>query len=257
MKISELSKKTGISQRMLRYFEHEGLLDPLRTTAAYREYESSDETQVLEIREWQRLGLTLKEIKKLKSDPASTDEILSPVLYREREAFVLKERALRDLRERLLGRKSAHFPFRVAHPIPHIDKVRSHMETLGWKSTHLSYFLFSTWRDDVKLGVAMFGEMILRSAFYLLATEEAEQATTLDRLMFDFCGAARSQWPNFDACPPKEIEDIDLGDFFAPHDIVICLKFDSEKDKGLTIVLPYQALFALAKGGFAEASFLK
>jgi DNA-binding transcriptional MerR regulator len=257
MKISELSKKTGVSQRMLRYFEQEGLLDPLRSAADYREYESSDEEQVLEIREWQRLGLTLKEVKKLKSEPVSIDQVLEPVLYREREAFIQKERALRELRRRLLGRKSPYFPFRVAHPIPHVEKVLCHMENLGWKKAGFSYFLFSAWRDEAKVGIAMFGEIILRSAFYLLVADAAGQAPALDRLMSDFCDAARSQWANFDGCPPTEIAGADLGDFFGPHDIVFCLKFDSERDKNLTILLPYQAIFALAKGAFADSSFLK
>lgn len=263
MKISELSKKTGISQRMLRYFEQEELLDPMRTTADYREYDSRDEARALEIREWQRLGLTLREIKKLKTEPASIDQVLEPVLFREREAFVQKERALRDLRERLLGRKSAHFPFRVAHPIPNLDKVVSRMEALGWKNEvfttqpfYNAYHIFSSWRDEANVGVAMFGEIILRSAFYLLVADKAEQAPILDHLMSDFCDAARSQWPNFDGCPPKEIDSADLGDFFGPNEIIVCLKFDSDKGKNLTILLPYQAVFALAKGECAEASFL-
>lgn len=58
MKISELSKKTGVSQRMLRHFEQQGLLEPERNQNAYRTYNVEDQKRILEIREWQRLGLT-------------------------------------------------------------------------------------------------------------------------------------------------------------------------------------------------------
>jgi hypothetical protein len=65
--------------------------------------------------------------------------------------------------------------------------------------------------------------------------------------MARFCKEAHGQWPNFDGYPPKQIEDEDIGDFFSPHDIIACLRFESEEAKNLTIILPYQAVFSLAK----------
>ncbi|TES54329.1 MerR family transcriptional regulator [Halalkalibacterium halodurans] len=42
MKISELSKKTGVSIRSLRYYEQKRLLHPTRLKNGYREYDESD-----------------------------------------------------------------------------------------------------------------------------------------------------------------------------------------------------------------------
>jgi hypothetical protein len=47
MKISELSKATGVSQRMLRYFEEQGLLKPSRTSGDYRTYGASERSRSL------------------------------------------------------------------------------------------------------------------------------------------------------------------------------------------------------------------
>jgi DNA-binding transcriptional MerR regulator len=85
---------------MLRHFEQQGLLDPSRSQSDYREYESKHEALVFEIREWQRLGLTLREIKIIKTDSSLIDKVLAPVFIRVRDVFVQKERALRDLSER-------------------------------------------------------------------------------------------------------------------------------------------------------------
>lgn len=38
MRIGELARRTGVSERMLRYYEQEGLLRPARTTSGYRDY---------------------------------------------------------------------------------------------------------------------------------------------------------------------------------------------------------------------------
>lgn len=47
MKIGELSKQTGVSIRMLRYYEERGLLKPKRTVAGYRDF-AQGEVRTLE-----------------------------------------------------------------------------------------------------------------------------------------------------------------------------------------------------------------
>lgn len=63
MKIGELSRRTGVSIRMLRYYEAEGLLAPHRTSAGYREYGRADERTVDRIRLLGAAGMTLATIK--------------------------------------------------------------------------------------------------------------------------------------------------------------------------------------------------
>jgi DNA-binding transcriptional MerR regulator len=50
MRIGELSARTGATERMLRYYEENGLLDPGRTAAGYRVYAESDIQRVRHIR---------------------------------------------------------------------------------------------------------------------------------------------------------------------------------------------------------------
>ncbi|BDU39332.1 putative transcriptional regulator, MerR family [Vibrio nigripulchritudo SOn1] len=42
MKIGELSKQSGVSIRMLRYYEQQGLLKPKRTPSGYRDFDSGE-----------------------------------------------------------------------------------------------------------------------------------------------------------------------------------------------------------------------
>jgi DNA-binding transcriptional MerR regulator len=63
MRIGELSERTGISIRMLRYYEAEGLLSPDRTGAGYRHYGPSDEEAVHQIKTLSATGMTLSAIR--------------------------------------------------------------------------------------------------------------------------------------------------------------------------------------------------
>lgn len=63
MRIGELSKHTGVSIRMLRYYEAEGLLKPNRTASGYRDY-APDEVQTVErIKLLGSAGMTLATIR--------------------------------------------------------------------------------------------------------------------------------------------------------------------------------------------------
>jgi DNA-binding transcriptional MerR regulator len=65
MKIGELSRRTGISIRMLRYYEEEGLLAPQRTDAGYRDYGVAEEEVVRRIKVLGAAGMTLETIRRL------------------------------------------------------------------------------------------------------------------------------------------------------------------------------------------------
>ncbi|WP_267347095.1 MerR family transcriptional regulator [Sphingomonas sp. GM_Shp_2] len=65
MKIGELSKRSGVSVRMLRYYEGEGLLRPQRTDAGYRDYGPAEEETVRRIKLLGSAGMTLGTIQKL------------------------------------------------------------------------------------------------------------------------------------------------------------------------------------------------
>ncbi|WP_329171641.1 MerR family transcriptional regulator [Streptomyces sp. NBC_01477] len=57
MRIGALAGTTGVSRRLLRYYEEQGLLHPLRLTNGYREYAESDVAAVRNIRALLAAGL--------------------------------------------------------------------------------------------------------------------------------------------------------------------------------------------------------
>ncbi|PRG77699.1 MerR family transcriptional regulator [Burkholderia multivorans] len=65
MKIGELSRRSGISVRMLRYYEEQGLLQPNRRESGYREYGEADEQRVRRITLLGHAGLKLGTIRDL------------------------------------------------------------------------------------------------------------------------------------------------------------------------------------------------
>ncbi|WP_444900982.1 MerR family transcriptional regulator [Microbulbifer sp. SSSA007] len=65
MRIGELSKITGISQRMLRFYETEKLITPARSKAGYREYSKEDIKLIKNIKILNESGIKLKTIKEL------------------------------------------------------------------------------------------------------------------------------------------------------------------------------------------------
>jgi len=50
VRIGELSRRTGVSVRLLRYYEEQGLLSPGRAGNGYREYRDGDVDVVRQIR---------------------------------------------------------------------------------------------------------------------------------------------------------------------------------------------------------------
>lgn len=66
MRIGELAKSSGTSVQTLRYYEREGILrQPPRTAAGYRAYTASDLEHVRFVRNCQRLGFSLGDIRQL------------------------------------------------------------------------------------------------------------------------------------------------------------------------------------------------
>lgn len=58
IRIGELSRRSGVNQRLLRYYEEQGLLRPQRRPSGYREYLPSDVAVVRRIRGLLAAGLS-------------------------------------------------------------------------------------------------------------------------------------------------------------------------------------------------------
>ena len=62
MRIGELSRRTGVSVRLLRYYEDQGLLAPARLPSGYRDYDGGAVEQVQLIRVLLAAGLSTAKI---------------------------------------------------------------------------------------------------------------------------------------------------------------------------------------------------
>lgn len=66
MRIGELSRHTGFQVETLRYYEKQGLLEPVsRTDAGYREYDKESLKQLRFIHQAKSVGFSLNEISEL------------------------------------------------------------------------------------------------------------------------------------------------------------------------------------------------
>jgi DNA-binding transcriptional MerR regulator len=70
--IGELAKRTGTSERLLRYYERVGLLRPGRQSNGYRAYDETATTTVLRIRALLAAGLPTRIIRQVL--PCTTDD---------------------------------------------------------------------------------------------------------------------------------------------------------------------------------------
>lgn len=65
MLIGELSEQTGVSARLLRYYEQQGLLNSTRDGNSYRRYDPRDVDLVRRIRALLNVGLPLKTVQQI------------------------------------------------------------------------------------------------------------------------------------------------------------------------------------------------
>ncbi|WP_327174188.1 MerR family transcriptional regulator [Streptomyces sp. NBC_01335] len=83
MLIGEVSKRSGVSSRMLRHYESLGLVRPSgRTGSGYREYSARDIRRIFHIESLRSLGLSLREIGRALDDPGFTPSALVDDLVR-------------------------------------------------------------------------------------------------------------------------------------------------------------------------------
>ncbi|MBH1938128.1 MerR family transcriptional regulator [Streptomyces sp. AV19] len=101
MRIGELSRRTGVHERLLRYYEAQGLLSPGRRPSGYREYAEADVPAVRRIRSLLAAGLNTATIATILPCLRDEDDRLVPTcpglltdLLRERDRIT---RAIADL----------------------------------------------------------------------------------------------------------------------------------------------------------------
>jgi DNA-binding transcriptional MerR regulator len=87
MRIGELARRTGVSERSLRYYEQQGLLASSRTAGGQREYPEQAVDRVIRIQELFAAGLHSKKIARLlpcmRDSDGAPSEIATPALVDE------------------------------------------------------------------------------------------------------------------------------------------------------------------------------
>ncbi|MGW3078410.1 MerR family transcriptional regulator [Kitasatospora sp. NPDC001132] len=107
MRIGELARRTGVSERSLRYYEQQGLLAARRTEGGHREYPEAAVDRVVHIQELFAAGLHSRTIHKLlpcmRDSDGGPNEIATPLLVEELTAQ--RERIDRTINDLLRSRE--------------------------------------------------------------------------------------------------------------------------------------------------------
>ncbi len=101
MFIGEVSKKSNISVKTIRYYEEFGLLHhPKRSVSKYRIYTEKDVEKVLFIKKSKDLGLTLAEIKKIIKHSSHGVDATCCLVHQVFEEKIMEcERRIKELNE--------------------------------------------------------------------------------------------------------------------------------------------------------------
>ncbi|MFE4018713.1 MerR family transcriptional regulator [Streptomyces sp. NPDC059101] len=135
LQIGALARRTGTTERLLRYYEEQGLLSPRRTSAGYRVYQEADVAQVRRIRTLLTSGLNTATIAQVLPCLRDDDGRLVPTcpqlvgeLHRERARLTGSIEALmasRDLLDEVITAAPSEFtaPPEFADGIGAADRV--------------------------------------------------------------------------------------------------------------------------------------
>jgi DNA-binding transcriptional MerR regulator len=95
MLIGEVSRRSGVSTRMLRHYDSLGLVRPTgRTVGGYREYSAEDIRRIFHVESLRSLGLSLRDIGRALEDPAFAPAELVGDLIRRTEDRLKREQEL-------------------------------------------------------------------------------------------------------------------------------------------------------------------
>lgn len=101
MRISEVASRSGVSTRMLRYYDKLGLLTPSgRTPAGYREYTEHDLLRLLRVEGLRALGLTLRQVAAtLEADAPEPEVLVAELIAQSRDRLDRERRLLNRLEQ--------------------------------------------------------------------------------------------------------------------------------------------------------------
>lgn len=97
LNIGQVSELTGVSRRMLRHWEREGLISPIRGQSNYRQYMQEDVARLERIVIYRKIGFNAGQIKAVLNytTPRALDELHVQRLRIEEKAQLLRKAAVR------------------------------------------------------------------------------------------------------------------------------------------------------------------
>ncbi|WP_029145191.1 MerR family transcriptional regulator [Microbacterium luticocti] len=107
MRIGELSRRTGVATRLLRYYEAQGLLESTRSLNGYRDYTEADVDTVTQIRGLLSAGLTTRLIRMILDMEGVRGSVTAAQCTRTVAGEVAEELARVEERLRCLSQSSA------------------------------------------------------------------------------------------------------------------------------------------------------
>lgn len=107
MRISEMSRRTGVSIRSLRYYEQKRLLCARRLENGYRDLDEGAVERVQTIQMYLGLGLTSEQIKEI-LDCTGTSPFPHPLPICEEELLALYQDKLQDIEHQMAVLSALH-----------------------------------------------------------------------------------------------------------------------------------------------------
>jgi MerR family transcriptional regulator, Zn(II)-responsive regulator of zntA len=107
VRISEVSRRTGVSIRSLRYYEQKRLLCPRRLENGYRDLDEEAVQRVQTIQMYLGLGLTTEQIEEILAC-TGTSPFTHPLPVCEEEKLSLYQDKLRDVEHQMLLLTALH-----------------------------------------------------------------------------------------------------------------------------------------------------
>lgn len=102
MLIGEVSRRSGVSTRMLRHYDAVGLVKPTgRTSGGYREYSADDIRRLFQVESLRTLGMSLNEAKRALDEPDFAPADLLGELIRHTKTRIAAEEELLENLERV------------------------------------------------------------------------------------------------------------------------------------------------------------
>lgn len=274
LKISEFSKQSSFSIRMLRYLEEQGLLVATRKDNNYRFYNKNQLGDAQEIKDLQNIGFQLKEIIELKKDSSPDFHIikLRNVLEREVDIAEVKSNTIPKLKalistlEKGCGKTDL---FSVLHNTPTLNRevpIRSEktdLQRVAYNIPFLQELYEDYLEEDSKI------ELITTNIIYFKdiasSANPYQVYTILDKSSFMFglnlsdyfIHSYLKSWkkfiPTFNLEQLEDFTSTDISSLMGDYDMVIQTKFkykDNLEDGEITI--PYTPIYTMSKFGLLK-----